>query len=74
MRMAYNQNGQLIVDHGLGWSQPTSAPALGDDGGCGCGRRTDGALGQAQTGSAFVPLALALGGLWAVSALLGGRR
>jgi hypothetical protein len=75
--MAYDQNGALMIDRGLGWVPAAPAPALGDDGGCGCGRNTaepaQAGLGAAETGSAWMPIGLALVGIWVVSAMLAGK-
>lgn len=80
MRMAYDQNGQLIVDRGLGWVPAApAAPALSGEADCGCGKKKkkgaeNGSLGASEKGSTVVPLLLTLGALWGVSALLGGSR
>jgi hypothetical protein len=71
MRMAYDQNGTLLVNHGLGWQSAGASPqppALSGGSNCGCGE-----LGQAATGAAWLPIALLLGGLWAISALISSR-
>lgn len=69
MRMAYAQNGQLMIDRGLGWTPAAAAPGpiqQAYDPGLG-------ATPAAETGSGPMLVVGALLGLWAISSLIGNH-